>query len=81
MWFNRREVKEVNANLSRAKDQIERKDAKIKELMTSVQALNRDLNYWEPLANVIAAIDTPHEPHKITIPEKGAYLLKLQHLK
>lgn len=62
---------EMNAQLIRKN---ERQQMKIKELMNSVQALNRDLDSWEELSNLISSIEfeTEHQ----TVPRKGIELIK-----
>lgn len=61
-----------NESLKRA---IVLKDAKIKDQMEGLQALNRDLDEWEPLANLIVRIPVPLGDEMKT-PTRGIKLLE-----
>lgn len=53
--------------------QVGAKDSKIKEYQTSIQALNRDLDAWEPLANLIASFN--FKTNTTHVPTKGIELI------
>ena len=72
------EVRLLNENLKKSNESSNyllksgiSKENKIKELMTSVQALNRDLDRWEPLADLIGSIDIGLKGKVVGIPKKG----------
>lgn len=56
------------------KKQIEFKDAKIENQMEGLQHLNRDLDQWERLSNLIASFPTT-DPIPLTIPNRGIQIL------
>lgn len=88
MRLSKKEAAEINANLDTLKKRVQElesenidlnkkialKDAKIKDQMEGLQHLNRDLDMWEPLADVVARI--PLDTDKpITVPAKALILI------
>ncbi len=65
---------ELKDDLKNMSHKLNNRDIKVKELMKSVSHLNRDLDAWEPLSNLIASTRC-EEGVTLTVPRKGVYLL------
>lgn len=88
MWLSKKQAEQLNQNMDVLKTRIhelelenqdlkksnEFKDAKIKNQMEGLQHLNRDLDEWERIANLIASFPT-EDPIPLTIPNRGIQLL------
>jgi len=88
MWLSKKQAKEINQNMDALKIRIHElelenndlkksiqfKDAKIQNQMEGLQHLNRDLDQWETLADMIALFPN-EDPVPLTIPNRGIQIL------
>lgn len=72
------EVVRLQIEMQNLKNKMSNRDAKIKDLQSGIQSLNRDLDEWEEIAHLIHVM-RPAEDKSIRVPQSGIKLLqKLQ---
>ena len=69
-------VKELQAKVWSLSVMIENRDAKIRNQMEGLQALNRDLDAWEPVANLVHSMMDKNEAITFTTADMALEYLK-----